>query len=1409
MISSDRWVTVQESTFPWEREALAYLRAQLTAHEPYRAWSNFEFVADDGSINEVDLLVVSLHRVYLVEIKSAPGRVEGDPGTWTWTDGGRVHSLDNPLLLANRKAKKLKSLLARQPALKQTRVPYVEPLVFLSNRGVQCRLEGPARTGVYLRSDTERDGNPSITQILSGEKDTGGPGARIDAPLSRGIARALESAGIRPTQSHRQVGDYTLESLLNETDVFQDWEAKHVRFEATRRRIRIYPNALQSSDTSRAERMRAAEREFRLLDGVDHPGILQVKGFTEHERGPALIFEHPVATERMDVFLRQRLPQLDLRQRLALVRQIAETLQFAHGRRLYHQSLTPQSILVVDAETENPTVKLFNWQAGQSQPTTDAVTRLTVDDIVKVGLAGEAKGAVYLAPELYSVGALDPARVDAFSLGALAYHIVGGAAPAASIEELHAKLKRGSGLRLSESMDGVGERLDELVQIATDPDTSDRWDVAEFLAELDAAIAELDVPDPGSFVHPLDAGQGDELEGGFLVRQRLGKGSTAVALLVEQEGREGVLKVALRPDLNDRLEAEAEVLRPLRHQNVVELFDVVSVSGHTALFMQAAGTRSSDDRPGSYTLAQRIREEGRLSLDLLQRFGEELLIVVDWLEKEGISHRDLKPDNIGIGQTPKRTLTLVLFDFSLSGTPAENIRAGTPPYLDPFLAERKPPRWDPYAERFAAAVTLYEMATGQLPTWGDGRSHPGLVDDEVSLDVELLDPSVRDDLARFFRKALARDYRARHDNAEEMRRAWARAFEGIDAPSTTAASDTDAVDVADALDGATGDTPIVSLPLSARVLNALERMGVHTLRELQELPRIRLYRNKGIGQRTVKDIRALAETVAEFFAGRSAAAAPAAEQDSSVDPRYWSVDLVHRRLVSKQADPDEAAILRGLLGTDPIGGHHAAWPAQQDVAEGLSYPREDVRRVVEQVRERWRKDRPAWSGPLRDDVAALLDKHGGVMTREELVAALLTARGSASPEPDRTRAAAAVAYAALEVEAGREGARYILYRGIDHVFVVATPQLGEAFVATPAARGRYAEILGSEADRLAEADPLLLPERVIEELAAVAPLEDEAPLPPDRLLRLAVAASRTAALSSRMELYPRGMAAERALKLGAGSLLGPRRLPPEMIQDRVASRYPDAERLPGRPALDALLEAAGLHLRWNPDEKAFTPPGAYGSLAHGTTSLTRRTTTVAPLLDAPGVTEALALEQRLERVALQRRLLVLTVAPGHHARAEAELLSRFGLQKISLEGRLLRAMHAAAESAGARWDVVLQADAAEPTSRDRRNLQRLVDRAVTDVEAELVALDQPALLVYPGLLARYGRLDLVERLRQACEAGRAPGFVLLVAADARSTMPVIDRAPLPLVHASDWARIPAPWLQNDHRGRSHAASSPD
>jgi serine/threonine protein kinase len=133
------------------------------------------------------------------------------------------------------------------------------------------------------------------------------------------------------------------------------------------------------------------------------------------------------------------------------------------------------------------------------------------------------------------------------------------------------------------------------------------------------------------------------------------------------------------------------------------------------------------------------------SLDLMRRFGEDLLQALNHLEEQGVAHRDIKPDNIGIAPAGgSGRLRLVLFDFSLTRTPPENIQAGTRPYLDPFLPLRPQRRWDLHAERYAAAVTLHELVAGVPPIWGDGATEPLVTEDEATIATDRFDPTLRD-----------------------------------------------------------------------------------------------------------------------------------------------------------------------------------------------------------------------------------------------------------------------------------------------------------------------------------------------------------------------------------------------------------------------------------------------------------------------------------------------------------------------------------------------------------------------------------------------------------------------------------------------------------------------------------------
>ena len=337
-------------------------------------------------------------------------------------------------------------------------------------------------------------------------------------------------------------------------------------------------------------------------------------------------------------------------------------------------------------------------------------------------------------------------------------------------------------------MNGAGRWLEEMVRVSTAPVVRDRpRDAREFLdylaeAEKEALPAE---PPPAATVDPATAGPGDRLDGGLIVKRRLGRGGSADALLVEREGsdEELVLKVALDDAHADRIRAEADVLRRLHHQNIVRFFEETVTSGRPAILMERAGEK---------TLAQWIRGGDALSLDLMRRFGEHLLSAIEYLEQEGIAHRDVKPDNVGIAKVAGTgAYRLVLFDFSLSRAPLDTITAGTRPYLDPFLADRRPPRWDLHAERYAAAVTLHEMLTATPPRFGDGLTDPRLTEDEATIAVDHFDPALRDGLTAFFSRALRRDPTERFGNAEEMLRAWRDAFSPLD----RAAVRTDSIEV--------------------------------------------------------------------------------------------------------------------------------------------------------------------------------------------------------------------------------------------------------------------------------------------------------------------------------------------------------------------------------------------------------------------------------------------------------------------------------------------------------------------------------------------------------------------------------------------------------------------------------------
>ena len=278
-------------------------------------------------------------------------------------------------------------------------------------------------------------------------------------------------------------------------------------------------------------------------------------------------------------------------------------------------------------------------------------------------------------------------HVDVFSLGAIAYHVfAGGAAggrPAGAGREAAGRPRPADQRRPQRGRPAACRSWSSAAPTPTWPAASTRRPTSS--SYLDDVEDELTAPATDTLDDPLPAQKGDRLAGRLRRPKRLGQGASSVALLVERDGEEFVLKVANAEDHARRLRDEGEVLGKLRTSYIVESArDAGDRRPRRFLVLPAYG------REGRRDAGQRLRKEGRLHVDLLQRFGEDLLEVVKYLEEQGIPHRDIKPDNIGVGRSAAGDqLHLVLFDFSLSRTPPENIEAGTKAYLDPFLPLRK------------------------------------------------------------------------------------------------------------------------------------------------------------------------------------------------------------------------------------------------------------------------------------------------------------------------------------------------------------------------------------------------------------------------------------------------------------------------------------------------------------------------------------------------------------------------------------------------------------------------------------------------------------------------------------------------------------------------------------------------
>ena len=204
------------------------------------------------------------------------------------------------------------------------------------------------------------------------------------------------------------------------------------------------------------------------------------------------------------------------------------------------------------------------------------------------------------------------------------------------------------------------------------------------------------------------------LTGRYTIERELGRGGMATVYLAgdEKHGRQVAIKV-LRPELTASVDAgrflrEIGIAARLAHPHIVPLLDSGEAAGQ--LYYVAPYVSGG-------SLRDRLRS-GALPLADAVRVAREVGAALDYAHRQGLVHRDVKPENIlfaeGLALLADFGIARAAGDSSGSGSTSSGIVVGTPQYMSPEQASGDP-GLDSRSDLYGLACVVYEMLAGQPP----------------------------------------------------------------------------------------------------------------------------------------------------------------------------------------------------------------------------------------------------------------------------------------------------------------------------------------------------------------------------------------------------------------------------------------------------------------------------------------------------------------------------------------------------------------------------------------------------------------------------------------------------------------------------------------------------------------------
>jgi serine/threonine-protein kinase len=208
--------------------------------------------------------------------------------------------------------------------------------------------------------------------------------------------------------------------------------------------------------------------------------------------------------------------------------------------------------------------------------------------------------------------------------------------------------------------------------------------------------------------------------GPFIVERQLGSGAMGAVYLAhfkDKPAQRVALKfVGVGPAVTqkalDRFEREADILKQLKHPNIVRLI------GHGR--HQKTIPYYAMEYVEGQTLSDVLARRGRLPWEEVVSLGKQLCAALQHAHEQGIIHRDVKPSNLMVLRdgTLKLTDFGIAKDLDVTALTEANCTVGTASYMSPEQCKGER-NLGHRSDLYSLGVVLYELLTGKKPFEAD------------------------------------------------------------------------------------------------------------------------------------------------------------------------------------------------------------------------------------------------------------------------------------------------------------------------------------------------------------------------------------------------------------------------------------------------------------------------------------------------------------------------------------------------------------------------------------------------------------------------------------------------------------------------------------------------------------------